>query len=155
SQNSAARSIWPERRSSLNRARRDWRSACMVRPLQFEWSTRASIAHLAKAGACSGILVSWRLSGRQSIMTEMSMDKPTLRREAILRRDQLDERQRRSAQICSQILAAPAYAAAQTIHCYLSMRSEVDTRPLIADALRRGKGVIVPIVVPKAEQLFH
>ena len=83
------------------------------------------------------------------------MDKPTLRRETMLRRDNLDERAWRSAAICSQLLAMPAYVIARTIHCYLPMRSEVDTRPLIADALARGKGVIVPVVVPKADELAH
>jgi 5-formyltetrahydrofolate cyclo-ligase len=57
--------------------------------------------------------------------------------------------------ICGQILALPAYVAARAIHCYLPMRSEVDTRPLIADALRKGKGVVVPVVVPKADELAH
>jgi 5-formyltetrahydrofolate cyclo-ligase len=71
------------------------------------------------------------------------------------RRDTLDERAWRSATICSQILALPAYAVAHTIHCYVPMRSEVDTRPLIADALARGKGVIVPVVVLKADELAH
>ena len=83
------------------------------------------------------------------------MDKPTLRREMMLRRDKLNARAWRSATICSQILALPVYVAARTIHCYLPMRSEVDTRPLIADALTRGKGVIVPVVVPRADELAH
>src|SRR5262245_40295728 len=82
-------------------------------------------------------------------------DKPALRREAMLRRDSLDERERRSTAICNQILAMPAYVVACTIHCYMPMRSEVDTRPLIADALSHGKGVIVPVVVPKADELAH
>ena len=81
------------------------------------------------------------------------MDKPVLRAAAMLRRDALDDRERRSAMICALAIASPAYIAAQAIHCYLPMRSEVDTRPLIADALARGKRVAVPIVVPKAEEL--
>lgn len=83
------------------------------------------------------------------------MDKPTLRRETMLRRDNLDERTQHSAMICSQILTMPAYVDARTIHCYVPMRSEVDTRPLIVDALARGKGVIVPVVVPRADELAH
>jgi 5-formyltetrahydrofolate cyclo-ligase len=83
------------------------------------------------------------------------MIKPSLRAAAMLRRDGLDERERRSATICARISASPSYAAAHAIHCYLPMRSEVDTRPLIADALARGKRVAVPIVVPKAAELAH
>jgi 5-formyltetrahydrofolate cyclo-ligase len=61
----------------------------------------------------------------------IEMDKPTLRREAMLRRDNLDGRDWRSATICSQILAMPA------------------------DALGRGKGVAVPVVVRGADELAH
>ena len=83
------------------------------------------------------------------------MDKSALRAAAILRRDRLDDREQRSAAICALAMASPMYAAARAIHCYLPMRSEVDTRPLIADALAHGKRVAVPIVVPKAAELAH
>ena len=83
------------------------------------------------------------------------MDKVSLRAAALLRRDALDDRERRSATICALVLASPLYAAARAIHCYLPMRSEVDTRPLIADALSHGKRVAVPIVVRKAAELAH
>jgi 5-formyltetrahydrofolate cyclo-ligase len=73
----------------------------------------------------------------------------------MLRRDNLADRERRSAAICAQIIALPVYAAARAIHCYLAMRSEVDTRPLISDALAGGKRVVVPVVVPKAADLSH
>jgi 5-formyltetrahydrofolate cyclo-ligase len=71
------------------------------------------------------------------------------------RRDAVTDRERRSASICAGVLAIPAYVAARAIHSYLPMRSEVDTRALLADALARGKGVVVPIVVPRAEELAH
>jgi len=83
------------------------------------------------------------------------MDKAALRAAAMLRRDALDDRERRSAMICALVVASPSYAAAHAIHCYLPMRSEVDTRPLIADALARGTRVAVPIVVPRAAELAH
>jgi 5-formyltetrahydrofolate cyclo-ligase len=83
------------------------------------------------------------------------LDKPTLRREAMQRRDALDDRARRSAAICERIAASAEYRAARAIHCFLPMRSEVDVRALIADALAHGKGVVVPIVVPKAAELSH
>ena len=83
------------------------------------------------------------------------MDKVALRAAAMLRRDALVDRERRSAAICTLVVASPGYAAARAIHCYLPMRSEVDTRPLIADALARRTRVAVPIVVPKAAELAH
>src|SRR4029079_9386323 len=83
------------------------------------------------------------------------MDKSALRAAAMLRRDALDDRERRSAAICALVLASPSYAAARAIHCYLPMRSEVDTRPVIADALAQAKRVAVPIVVPRAAELAH
>src|SRR5213592_332893 len=83
------------------------------------------------------------------------MDKSSLRAAAMLRRDALDDRERRSATICALVTATPSYAAARAIHYYLPMRSEVDTRPLIANALARGMRVAVPIVVPKAAELAH
>jgi 5-formyltetrahydrofolate cyclo-ligase len=83
------------------------------------------------------------------------VDKPSLRSIAISRRDALDNRERRSTAIAALVAAMPIYVAARAIHCYLPMRSEVDTRPLIADALARGKRVAVPMVVPKATELAH
>lgn len=85
----------------------------------------------------------------------MNQIKAALRQHMMALRDALPERERRSAAICAQIIALPAYAAAHSIHCFLSMRSEVDTRPLIADALSGGKRVAVPVVVPKATELSH
>ena len=81
--------------------------------------------------------------------------KAALRQEMMARRDGLADREWRSTAICAQIMALPAYAAAQSMHCYLPMRSEVDTRALIGDALVRGKRVVVPVVVPKAADLSH
>lgn len=85
----------------------------------------------------------------------MSIAKDELRAEMMRRRDELPERERRGAAIRERVIGLPAYAAAQAIHCYISMRSEVDTRPLIGDALTRGKRVAVPVVVPKAAELAH
>jgi 5-formyltetrahydrofolate cyclo-ligase len=85
----------------------------------------------------------------------MIIDKSTLRAQAMRLRDALDERERRGAAICDCVAALPSFLAARAIHCYLPMRSEVDTRPLIAAALAGSKRVAVPIVVPKAGDLAH
>jgi len=81
--------------------------------------------------------------------------KAALRQEMMALRDNLTDRERRSVAICAQIMAMPIYRAVHAIHCYLAMRSEVDTRPLIGDAFARGKRVVVPVVVPKAADLSH
>ncbi|HEX5689519.1 MAG TPA: 5-formyltetrahydrofolate cyclo-ligase [Roseiflexaceae bacterium] len=96
-----------------------------------------------------------RIAAWLAASDEDSMDKATLRREAMQRRDALDDRSQRSAAICERIIGSAEYRAARAIHCFLPMRSEVDVRPLIADALAQGKGVVVPVVVPKALELSH
>lgn len=72
--------------------------------------------------------------------------KAQLRREAAARRDALHERPASSAAICQRVIGLPAFQAATAIHCFLPMRSEVDTRPVIAAALATGKAVAVPVV---------
>lgn len=81
-------------------------------------------------------------------------EKSKLRRELIARRDALPDREARSAAICARVSALPAFAAAPAIHCYLAMRSEVETRPLIAAALAAGKAVAVP-VLERDGRLWH
>ncbi|NTU84619.1 MAG: 5-formyltetrahydrofolate cyclo-ligase [Chloroflexales bacterium] len=71
-----------------------------------------------------------------------------MRREASARRNALDGREARSAAIRGRVAALPAYQAAAAIHCFLPIRSEVDTRPLVAAALAAGKAVAVPVVGP-------
>jgi 5-formyltetrahydrofolate cyclo-ligase len=82
-------------------------------------------------------------------------DKRVLRRELGQRRDALDQRETRSATICRRVMDMPVYRAAHALHCYLPMRSEVDTHPLIHDALAQGKHVIVPVVEAGATELSH
>jgi 5-formyltetrahydrofolate cyclo-ligase len=60
-------------------------------------------------------------------------------------RDALDDRQRRSDMICTRIIGMQLFSAARAIHCFLPMRSEVDTRPIVAAALAAGKAVAVPV----------
>ncbi|WP_298820268.1 5-formyltetrahydrofolate cyclo-ligase [Chloroflexus sp.] len=87
-------------------------------------------------------------------MTELAAQKAALRAEMIARRDALSDRDRHSSHICKLMLTLPAFMNASAIHCYMPMRSEVDTRPLIAAALAAGKAVAVPVVVGP-RQLEH
>lgn len=75
--------------------------------------------------------------------------KAALRSAAMARRDSVGQREERSAAICAQLLALPGFATATAIHCYLPIRSEVDTRPIIAAALAAHKAVAIPITVAK------
>lgn len=43
-----------------------------------------------------------------------------------------------------RFLALPAYRAAQTVLLYCGAGSEIDTRPILVDALRAGKTVALP-----------
>lgn len=73
-------------------------------------------------------------------------NKQRLRRALRQRRDELTRRDERSAAICERVRGMARYHAASVLHCYLPIRSEVDTRPLIGAALAAGKRIIVPVV---------
>lgn len=73
-------------------------------------------------------------------------DKRRLRREAAARRDALEGRAERSVMIMRMLAGLPAYRSAAAIHCFLPIRSEVDTEPLVAAALAEGKAVAVPVI---------
>lgn len=84
-------------------------------------------------------------------MTDVADQKATLRALMQARRDTLADRDQRSARICALVQSLPVFTAARAIHCYVPMRSEVDTRPLIAAALAAGKAVAVPVVEGQRE----
>ncbi len=75
-----------------------------------------------------------------------SLLKRVFRRRATARRNAVDDHAERSAVICARLAALPIFQAAAAIHCYLPIRSEVDTRFLIDAALAAGKAVAVPVV---------
>jgi 5-formyltetrahydrofolate cyclo-ligase len=88
------------------------------------------------------------------MMNRIADEKRRLRRELMAQRDQIEGRDARSEAIRQRVLAAPDFQRARAIHCYLSIRSEVDTRILIATALTQGKAVAVPVVEP-SRRLSH
>jgi 5-formyltetrahydrofolate cyclo-ligase len=69
------------------------------------------------------------------------------------RRNGLDRRSERSIALCNRLTDMSCYHTAQVIHCYLPIQTEVDTLPLIANALDSGKHVVVPVV--RGESLVH
>ncbi len=87
-------------------------------------------------------------------MIDIAAQKTALRARMIVQRDRLSDREWRSARICELVQSLPLFITARAIHCYIPIRSEVDTRPLIAAALAAGKAVAVP-VVGSQQQLSH
>jgi 5-formyltetrahydrofolate cyclo-ligase len=73
--------------------------------------------------------------------------KAELRRVAAARRNSLAGRASMSTAICARLLGLEQFVAAPAVHCYLPIRSEVDTRPIVAAALAAGKAVAIPVTV--------
>ena len=67
----------------------------------------------------------------------------TLRRMA----ESLPESYRRKADsaIAAHLLAMPAYQEAETVFCFAGTGWEIDTRPILSDALAAGKRLCVPL----------
>jgi len=83
------------------------------------------------------------------------INKNTLRQKLQKQREALADRPLKSEVICQTLLNLPLYQAAKVIHCYLPMRSEVDTRPFLTSALAQGKKIVVPIVSDEGNELIH
>lgn len=54
-------------------------------------------------------------------------------------------RQKADAAIAAHLLAMPAYQEAETVFCFVGTGWEIDTRPILADALSSGKRLCVPL----------
>lgn len=82
--------------------------------------------------------------------------KKELRAEMIRRRDNIETsvRQRYSRQIKQWVIESPEYQNAKRVFCFLSMGAEVDTRPLVQQALAEGKQVAVPVAKGKRLMYF-
>jgi 5-formyltetrahydrofolate cyclo-ligase len=86
----------------------------------------------------------------------MSADKKRLLRQEYTRlRDAVTEHAARSLAICEQVTRLSIFQAARVLHCYLPMRSEVNTHPLIIQALAEGRRVVVPVVQHGSRDLTH
>lgn len=73
-------------------------------------------------------------------------EKARLRTEVLARRDGLSDREGRSARIHARVLAHPAWEEAAMVSCFVGVKSEVATLPLIEAAFQAGKRVAVPVV---------
>ena len=55
------------------------------------------------------------------------------------------------AAIAAHVLALPEYRAAKAVFCFVSTPREVETRPLLRDALAAGKVLCVPRCLPEGQ----
>ncbi len=81
-------------------------------------------------------------------MTDTLREKKTaLRREIRARAERMTEEYRRNADaaIRRAVLQSEAWQRAESVFLYVSTRTEPDTRGLLADALREGKALYVPL----------
>ena len=80
--------------------------------------------------------------------------KAELRKEFLAKRNALDaaDRAKHSSLIRQRIFQHPAWKNAETLLCYVSFSSEVDTHLLIQEALRYKKRVIVPLHDPVSRE---
>ena len=58
----------------------------------------------------------------------------------------VEERDKKSRAIQKKLFATPAFQRAGTVCFFVSMPMEVNTHPMIEEALRSGKTVLVPLV---------
>lgn len=74
-----------------------------------------------------------------------------MRERILARRDRLSAAARRahSARVFEHLVTLPELKTAQTVMCFVSFRSEVDTLPLIGWSLSQGKRVALPRIVGK------
>jgi len=81
---------------------------------------------------------------------EARTEKKRIRREVLARRDALtrEAQQRASCLITERLLGHQWFYRSNILLCYVSYGSELDTRELLREALRLGKQVFVPRVLP-------
>lgn len=76
----------------------------------------------------------------------MKADKQSLRRQIRARKKAMttEDRDRRSNILCQRVLEHPAYRNAEALYGYLPFNQEVNTLPLLQQALSDGKTVALP-----------
>jgi 5-formyltetrahydrofolate cyclo-ligase len=85
---------------------------------------------------------------------ELKNRKAEIRQQAHANRNQQQNKDELSRQICTTFMALPEYAAARTVMFYVDVRSEVRTRNSLPDALTSGKRIVVPYCVNNELELF-
>ncbi len=65
------------------------------------------------------------------------------------------ERQEKSMRIAEQLFCTQEWQSADTIHSYVSFRTEVATERIITRAWAEKKNVVVPIIDPTTNEMLH
>ena len=86
----------------------------------------------------------------------MAKERTALRTQILAARDTLprEERQLKSRAITERLLSLPDFSAARIGFAYVSFRSEVETLPLIAHCLKKGRTVSVPLTLVESHRLL-
>ncbi len=79
-----------------------------------------------------------------AVSDEILQRKRALREQTSAARSALADRDARSERIQARVAVLPAYAAARVVHCYVAVRSEVGSRPILTALLVGGKQMVVP-----------
>jgi 5-formyltetrahydrofolate cyclo-ligase len=84
------------------------------------------------------------------------MDKRALRKKIIALRDRLSpaEIMEKSALIAEKLYYLPAYTQAATIMFFIDFGSEVSTRSMVEETIKRGKVALAPKALPKTRELI-
>lgn len=80
--------------------------------------------------------------------------KKLLRKHMRLLRDQISDREEKSGRIAGSVLQMEEVRKAESVFCYVSFRSEVDTAPLLEALWKAGKVTAVP-KVDKEQMAFY
>ena len=80
--------------------------------------------------------------------------KHQIRRQAEANRLARPNKDEASRIICEKFAALAEYVAAETVMCYVDMRSEVRTRPFLATAMGGSKRIVVPYCLDDRLGLF-
>jgi 5-formyltetrahydrofolate cyclo-ligase len=86
---------------------------------------------------------------------DLYQEKHHLRATAHLRRLHLQDGPRLGRLIVDRLTALPEYAAAATVLCYVSFRTEVATHDLLSQMLGEGKRIVVPYCEANELHLFR
>lgn len=84
------------------------------------------------------------------------MSTDSLRQQKILERQALNYTQQRTnaQQLCMRIIRDPIYKKAQHVAVYFAQQGEISLEPLIREALKAGKAIYVPVILPEFTMRF-
>ena len=84
------------------------------------------------------------------------MNKSDFRRKIIEERDKLspEEIQEKSSRISENLYSIAVYREAEVVMFFITFGSEVDTRAMIEETIRKGKTALAPKALPKTRELI-